>query len=116
MKYYNPSTVFSPRDCIEKVHVLFDGGHGSNPYSLAMVTWQGVDCIGIRWNVNQREWNHPLKKAGTEICLGEPNSRGYPTWFILPTDLLSGLMLGDGEFIEAIKTALDTMNKPGRNK
>jgi hypothetical protein len=60
MIYHDPATVLSPRDCIDQVQVLYDGGL-TDLYSLAIVTWEGQDRIGIRWNVNQREWNDPQK-------------------------------------------------------
>ena len=104
--YRLPSTVTSPRDCVYNVKVFFDGGVGPNPYSLAIVNWQGTNTIAIRWNVSQREWDHPAKMTGTQICLGEPNSRGYPTWFILPLDFLKLLLSGQGTVTDAVRSAI----------
>lgn len=106
MIYHNPLNVWSPRDCIDNVQLLYDGGL-TDAYSLAIITWQGQDRIGVRWNVNQREWADPAKVAGTVICVGEPNSRGYPTWFILPEDLLSSLLNGNDKIAAIVRDALE---------
>ena len=106
-KYHDPSEVVSPRYCIEQVETIFDGGTSSTPFSLAIVTWDGQKRIGIRWNVTYREWDDADKIAGTKVCVGEPNSRGYPTWFILPDELLLQLLAGNNKITEAFKRALD---------
>jgi hypothetical protein len=106
-RYYLPQDVVSPQDCVDSVIPLFDGGTNSiSAFSIARVTWQGNDCIGIRWNINEREWDDPNKKSGKIICIGEPNSRGYPTWFILPNKLLLDLLIGNSEIEDSIKTEL----------
>jgi len=91
-KYHNPATVLSPKNSIEKVEVIFDGGIGKNAFSIAKVIWNGKIRIAIRWNITEKEWNEPLKINGSVKCVGEPNSRGYPTWFILPDCLLTSLL------------------------
>lgn len=101
----DPATVLSPRDCIGSVDVIFNGSDDPG-FSLAIVEWQGVKNIGIRWNINQREWGDPNKINGKIECLGEPNSRGYSTWFMLPEELLGSLLLND-ELGEKVKIALD---------
>jgi len=65
---------------------MYDGGE--NSVSIAKITWFGKIVIGMRWNVSMREWDNPNKnKPGGNICLGNPISRGYPTWFILPPEM-----------------------------
>lgn len=92
--YFNPLTVTSPQRQISNVEVLFDGGVNEDcPYSIARVTYGGEDKIAIRWNVSELEWDNPDKKSGKIRCIGVPNSRGYPTWFILPHNLLNTLNL-----------------------
>lgn len=86
MRYYEPNNVRSPRDFVDSVSVIFDGGPES--YSFAKIVWEGNECYGIRWNVARREWDDPNKISGAKICVGVPSSRGYPTWFILPYDFL----------------------------
>ena len=108
-KYYNPSQVTSPKDCISNVVPVFDGGIGANPFSIALVTWDGEVRIGMRWNITLREWDDANKVSGSIISVGEPNSRGYPTWFILPKVLLEQMLSGKGEIAEAVREALDSL-------
>ena len=42
---------------------------------MASINWEGSEAIGIRWNGEE----------GSGI--GNPQSRGNPTWFILPDEL-----------------------------
>jgi len=74
MSYVNPANVYSPRRSIEpgSVKVLLDKGEGS--FSIASLKWDGRPCIGIRWN-------------GKNNNTGSPQSRGNPTWFILPQEI-----------------------------
>jgi len=108
-KYYDPINVRSPRDCISEVVQIFDGEIDNGAYSLAKITWEGEDRIGIRWNVTLREWDQPNKKSGTDFCIGEPNSRGYPTWFILPNDFINTLLSGKGKIVNDLRELLITM-------
>ena len=82
-------------------------------FALAKVTWDGVDRIAIRWNVTQNELKNPDKLNGKVKCIGEPNSRGYPTWFVLPDEFLELLIRGS-ELSEILKNILDEIhnNKP----
>lgn len=42
-------------------------------------------CLAVRWYIANSEY---VSKADSEkICTGYPNSRGYPTWFILPNTM-----------------------------
>lgn len=92
MEYTPPQEVTSPRDCIDNVQVIHDGGLGegdeAKAYSVATIEWEGVSCLAIRWNVAQREWEDPEKVSGERVCVGMPSSRGYPVWFILPKEIL----------------------------
>lgn len=82
MIYHDPHTVLSPRDFVSNVRVLHDGGVGS--FSVALIEFEGVDCLAMRWNVARREEDDPVKISGQKICVGMPSSRGYPVWFVLP--------------------------------
>ncbi len=100
------ATVLSPKDCVRNVKVLFDGGVKMHShYSVAQLEWNGHPCIGIRWNITERELNNPAKANGTKTCVGEPNSRGYPTWFILPDAFLQNILAG-GDVAVAIREYL----------
>ena len=43
-------------------------------WSLARMLWDGYPAVGVRWN-------------GSSDWVGTPQSRGLPTWFILPDPL-----------------------------
>ncbi|MCL6590701.1 MAG: hypothetical protein K6U80_12180 [Firmicutes bacterium] len=86
MEYFDPKDVTSPREFIEKVEVLYDGGADS--FSFAKVQWEGESSFAIRWNVARREWDDPDKKSGNKKCIGMPSSRGNPVWFLLPKEIL----------------------------
>ena len=78
MPYIDPTTVLSPKERINDLNVLFDGGpwDKANPdwsgWSLVELSWDGSASVGIRWN------------GDSEARVGNPQSRGVPTWMILP--------------------------------
>jgi hypothetical protein len=75
MSYINPQTVLSPRSRVGSVDILYDDGPGS--WSVARLEYDDVpDRIGIRWNGSDQE-------SG----IGNPQSRGRPTWFVVPDEL-----------------------------
>ena len=71
MTYQDPKKVDSPRGRWRTIEVLWDGGDGGD--SLAVGMWDGSPALAMRWNGS-------AKKQG----VGHPQSRGLPTWFILP--------------------------------
>src|ERR1700692_4783651 len=74
MAYVEPATVWAPKASIRSVEVLYNRGSGE--WSAARVIWDGKERIGIRWNGGD---------DGPGI--GNPQSRGNVTWFILPAEL-----------------------------
>jgi hypothetical protein len=76
MSYVHPQTVRSPRNRVGDVDVLYNSSeHGG--WSVARLEYDDEpDRIGIRWN-------------GTdgESGIGNPQSRGMPTWFVVPDEL-----------------------------
>lgn len=74
MAYIDPATVLSPKDAWELTSVLWNTGQGD--WSLAQGTWNKNPCLAMRWNGSD----------GIE-GIGNPQSRGHPTWFIIPDDL-----------------------------
>jgi hypothetical protein len=108
-KYHKPADVLSPKDCISNVRTIYDGGANPGEFSVAIVEWNEEPCIGVRWNITEREIDDEDKISGKKICVGEPNSRGYPTWFILPNDLLIDLTNGSkisreiSKYLETLK-------------
>lgn len=105
IRHHPANTVTSPKDCVDNVRVIYDGGAVKGEFSVAVLEWQGNPCIGIRWNITERELYNPDKQSGKVICVGEPNSRGYATWFILPDSFLTELLQG-GNISREIKKYL----------
>jgi len=77
-RYIPPQDVTSPQDRWNLNCVVYDGGPGN--IAVALGQWNENEnentVIAIRWNGNSR--------AHEEV--GNPQSRGHPTWFILPND------------------------------
>ena len=74
MAFVNPSSVTAPKANWVLSNVLFSSGQGG--WSAAEGEWDGDACLAIRWNGSD----------ATE-GVGNPQSRGHPTWFIVPRDL-----------------------------
>jgi hypothetical protein len=68
--YVKPSEVHAPKRLWSLVEVLFDGGEGES--ALAIGRWENKPVLAMRWNGDK------------ESPLGNPQSRGLPTWFIVP--------------------------------
>ena len=85
MSYVKPQNVNSPKSRWRLRQVLHDGGEGG--WSAAEGQWDddGLwgEVLAIRWNGSE----------GAEI--GNPQSRGLATWFIIPNEL-------DGAFRNAV--------------
>jgi hypothetical protein len=75
MSYIDPQTVRSPRNRVGSVDVLYNSGPGG--WSVARVEYDNTpDCIAVRWN-----------GSDGESGIGNPQSRGKPTWFVVPDEL-----------------------------
>jgi len=74
MSYVIPENVVSPRNLVRSVDVLYNGGPGG--WSVALLDWNGEECLGVRWNGSE-----------DEPGIGNPQSRARPTWFVLPDEL-----------------------------
>lgn len=77
MSYVKPEDVHSPKNRWRLRKVVHDSGEGG--WSAAEGQWDNgglwSDVLAIRWNGAE----------GAEI--GNPQSRGLATWFIVPGDL-----------------------------
>jgi hypothetical protein len=73
MAYIDPNLVLSPKGRVENLRVIHDGKDGS--FSVAEMDWDGNPAVGVRWNGGNE---------GKFTGLGNPQSRGIATWFILP--------------------------------
>ena len=74
MAYVNPETVLTPRNRVTSVEILYSSGQGG--WSLARLEFDDEDRLGIRWNGSEQEPG-----------IGNPQSRGRPTWFVVPKEL-----------------------------
>ena len=83
MAYVDPNSVVSPKANWSLIKVLRNGethGKGDGDASLAIGKWDNLDGNGpesvfaVRWNGE--------KAAASGV--GSPQSRGLPTWFIVP--------------------------------
>lgn len=76
--YILPENVTSPKQRWSLIKVLHDGGEGD--YSIALGRWDNSACIGMRWN-------------GVEGSpIGNPQSRGLPTWFLVPENYRESIL------------------------
>jgi hypothetical protein len=77
MSYVEPASVLSPKSSVRSVDVIYttkNGGYGG--WSVARIGWENTESVGIRWN-----------GSDDTPGIGSPQSRGNPTWFILPEEL-----------------------------
>lgn len=78
MTYRKPEEVDSPRAMWRLVEVIIDKGEGKPAYALG--TWAGERRVGMRWNGTD---DNPI---------GNPQSRGLPTYIMLDEDLHSAVL------------------------
>ena len=88
----NPRDVVSPQSSWQLIDVLYE----TADWSMAIGRWKSDDDGKWRPVLAQR-WN------GSEGSKGNPISRGYPTWFVLPDDTYPLYL--DSEFIPEAKRA-----------
>ena len=93
MPYIKPEQARSPRQHWTLIQVLIDQGQSDDSegkWSLAVGEWDGERRLAARWN-------------GTEDRpAGNPQSRGMPTWFVLPPEFEKALI----SMVQADKVAL----------
>ena len=90
MPYILPTAVTSPRRHFTLVAVLDDGRTDDNPsgeenVAVALGRWRNGNgteepILGIRWNGSEA---NPI---------GNPQSRGLPTWFVVPSHLRRAIL------------------------
>lgn len=71
----SPFTVKSPKAHWTLIDVLIT----NDDWALALGEWAGERRLAVRWNGKGDE-------------LGNPMSRGVPTWFVLPDDFIDHLL------------------------
>jgi hypothetical protein len=83
-EYITPDKVTSPRRSWTLIRVLESGekpdSYG-NRVAIALGKWEDQPALGMRWNGSK----------GSPI--GTPQSRGLPTWFIIPKRLEEAVIL-----------------------
>lgn len=77
-KFPEPEDVVAPKLHWSLIKVLHKGS--PEEHSIAVGKWDNDPCLAIRWNAC--EWRP----------VGNPQSRGLPTWFILPDDLVDAVL------------------------
>lgn len=88
MAYIDPKTVDSPRANWKLIEVLRNGkknNKGDDDASLAIGEWDGERVFAMRWNGSSKD----------PRGVGNPQSRGLPTWFILPYWMNDTILAGD---------------------
>jgi len=76
--YTPPIRVISPKTSVSNVRPLLD--RGADDWSAALLDWDGQPSCALRWNGSSPSPDqdpHP----------GNPQSRGRPTWFVIPGEL-----------------------------
>jgi hypothetical protein len=111
--YIPPVDVVSPRRQWSLLSVLFD--QGESGVAVALGRWEGQPVLAMRWN------------GSDDNPIGNPQSRGLPTWFIIPREfrdpILSKLRvlapeqeaLAQELFIQAI-VVTNTIADPGSRR
>jgi hypothetical protein len=70
-RHISATAVISPKKYWSLIAVLEDKGAGDA--ALALGRWDNIPCLAMRWNGDDSE--NPI---------GNPQSRGLPTWFVVP--------------------------------
>lgn len=77
-----PDQVRSPRDKLQDLNVVYT--NATEGWSVAEIHWLHDDGprprVGMRWD-------------GADGELGNPQSTGYPTWFLLPEGEIADMVL-----------------------
>lgn len=97
MPYIEPKDAKSPRNSWTLIDVLHPGTAEED--ALAVGEWMGVRVLAARWNGND------------ENPVGNPQSRGLPTWFVLPDRYNAGIIATLPPQKQAIAKALLGLEK-----
>lgn len=82
MSYIDPMDVTSPKVSVSNLQPIIDCGEWE--YSVTLLDWDRKSSLGIRWNGGSEDDGrvHP----------GNPQSRGLPTWFIVPENFQGAIL------------------------
>lgn len=92
MSYIRPNEVVSPKARWKLIAVLRDGGASDAAYAVG--EWDGIPSIGMRWN------------GDDENRIGNPQSRGLPTWTMVEPRLHLPIIQTLPEDKQVLATAL----------
>jgi hypothetical protein len=87
--YHDPKSVLSPKDKVKSVEVVYDAGPVEGSWSLAQIQWGGSSAVGIRWN------------GDSVSTKGLPQTRGNPTWFVVPREIEGAVLRAAQELSQA---------------
>jgi hypothetical protein len=73
--YIDPEEVLSPKNKLRSLRLIYDTGRCEGSWSVALLNWDSEERVGLRWN------------GDSEDKIGNPQSHGNPTWFVLPDEL-----------------------------
>lgn len=76
MAYVEPERALSPKGRVKDLRVVYNSGPKPGSWSVATLKWDDRQRVGLRWNGEEDEEGQ-----------GHPQSRGNPTWFIVPEPL-----------------------------
>jgi hypothetical protein len=97
MAYVDPKLVKSPRNMWKLIEVLRNGerdGRGDGDASLAIGEWDEARVLAVRWNGSDDD----------DSGVGNPQSRGLPTWFVIPEWMNEAIV--ESDVIPTAKKAL----------
>lgn len=85
-KCFDPKKSISPLG-YEFIEYIYDG----EEYVIARIKREKDEksCLVVRWYIEDSEYRNNANSD--KICKGYPNTRGYPTWFILPDRILGDI-------------------------
>ena len=78
--HIDPETVHSAETGVADIRVIYNAMESTEEpsWSLASLRWNGRAVLAARWNGDDRD---------DQSGVGDPQSRGVPTWFILPNHI-----------------------------
>ncbi|WP_331351238.1 hypothetical protein [Cellvibrio sp. UBA7671] len=99
MGYKRPEEVVSPKDRWRHKVTLCDTGQDG--FSVVEGIWDGAPCVAMRWNGDDLS-------GGS----GAPQSTGWPTWFIVPSELEDAIRMVGADLGSTIKSIRCTLTQP----
>ncbi len=100
-KYRPPNDVVSPKLHWNLIAVLDEGTEDDS--ALAIGRWDGDLVLAMRWNGNAK---NPI---------GNPQSRGLPTWFIVPKKYREDILQNKGLASDKVMLARGFFPKPTKD-